>query len=125
MVGFGIMNLTLIMSQNSILCKLPGILFLNQISTYLDLFIDQSIYPRIHNPYTRYFAFMLLVNMTRKLCQPLYKLYTLFLQVIVDWLESCAQESVENFSEKVKFFSDRAVAWYEFFEYLTFKMLFM
>lgn len=32
-------------------------------------------------------------------------------QLIVDWLESCAQESVENFSEKVKFFSDRAVAW--------------
>ncbi|KAJ8317433.1 hypothetical protein KUTeg_005337 [Tegillarca granosa] len=39
------------------------------------------------------------------------KLITTDARLIVDWLESCAQESVENFSEKVKFFSDRAVAW--------------
>ncbi|CAC5377452.1 NUP107 [Mytilus coruscus] len=32
-------------------------------------------------------------------------------QCVVDWLESCAQESVDNYTENVHFFSDRAVAW--------------
>lgn len=32
-------------------------------------------------------------------------------QLVVDWLESCAQDDCENFSEKVKFFSDRAVGY--------------
>ncbi|KAL5022711.1 hypothetical protein ScPMuIL_001866 [Solemya velum] len=32
-------------------------------------------------------------------------------QIVVDWLESCAREQLDAFSDKVKFFSDRAVAW--------------
>lgn len=32
-------------------------------------------------------------------------------QCVVDWLESCAQESIDNYRENVHFFSDRAVAW--------------
>lgn len=40
----------------------------------------------------------------------MYIVYFL-LQCVVDWLESCAQESVDNYTENVHFFSDRAVAW--------------
>ncbi|XP_045190526.2 nuclear pore complex protein Nup107-like [Mercenaria mercenaria] len=32
-------------------------------------------------------------------------------QLVVDWLESCAQDDCENFAENIKFFSDRAVGY--------------
>ncbi|KAK3095326.1 hypothetical protein FSP39_013242, partial [Pinctada imbricata] len=32
-------------------------------------------------------------------------------QLVVDWLESCAQEYVESFGENINFFSDRALGW--------------
>ena len=31
------------------------------------------------------------------------------LQIVVDWLESFAQDGCDHFSENVKFFSDKAV----------------
>ena len=32
-----------------------------------------------------------------------------YFQLVVDWLESCAERDFETFSENIKFFSDRAV----------------
>ncbi|XP_062572533.1 nuclear pore complex protein Nup107-like [Saccostrea cucullata] len=32
-------------------------------------------------------------------------------QLVIDWLEKCAQDVVENYGDNAKFFSDRAVAW--------------
>lgn len=32
-------------------------------------------------------------------------------QLVVDWLESCAQDDCENFADNIKFFSDRAVGY--------------
>lgn len=32
-------------------------------------------------------------------------------QLVVDWLENCAEDSLSMLADNVKFFSDQAVAW--------------